>query len=196
MKTAFSFFVFCLFAVFSVTVKNQLRKQTSPLEALPLGQPMPAFTLPDRTGNLITFGKDPPVAKLTVINFWATWCGPCRMEMPVFEKLYAAKKQDGFLILAINEDKEPGALDTYLKAKPISFPVLVDTGGSLAEKLGIRAFPTTVLVGGDGKVMQVIEGLDRYLEYVIYDHLTGKREDGVSVHTIEITGPAKEKPGK
>lgn len=196
MKIALSVLFFCLFAVFSVSVKNQLRKETSPIEALPIGRPMPAFTLPDRTGNPVTFGKDQPAAKLTMINFWATWCGPCRMEMPGFEKLYAERKKDGFLILAINEDKDQGELDAYLKAKPVSFPVLVDRDGALASRLGIRAFPTTILVDGDGKIVKLIEGLEPYMEYLIDGYLSGNVDGGKSVHTIEIRTSEKEKPGK
>ncbi|MEY4484782.1 MAG: hypothetical protein RL693_2234 [Verrucomicrobiota bacterium] len=174
MKVTCSILLFCLFAALSVTVKNQLLREKSPLEALPIGGAMPAFTLPDRTGNLVMFGKGPPPAKLTMINFWATWCGPCRIEMPGFEKLYAAKQKDGFLILSINVDEKQSDLDTYLMSKPVSFPVLLDSDGALAEQLGIRAYPTTILVDDEGKILQVIEGLAPYLEFMIEAHLHTK----------------------
>ena len=76
--------------------------------------------------------------KLVVINFWATWCGPCRVEMPSFEQLYNERKDHGFTILAIAEDKERAKVDQYLKEKPVSFPVLIDEGNALATQLKIQ----------------------------------------------------------
>jgi thiol-disulfide isomerase/thioredoxin len=196
MKIALSAVLFCLFAVFSVTVKNQLRQEKSPLATLPIGTQMPAFTLPDRAGNPVTFGEGQPTAKLTMINFWATWCGPCRMEMPGFEKLYAAKQKEGFLILAINEDEKASDLEAYLKAKPVSFPVLVDRDGALAERFGVRAYPTTILVDDKGRIVKVTEGLEPYLEFVVEGHLSGHGGDMISSHVIDVQLPAKEKPDK
>jgi cytochrome c biogenesis protein CcmG/thiol:disulfide interchange protein DsbE len=196
MKIAVSLFAFCLFAVFSVTVKNQLRKAKSPLEALTIGQQMPAFTLPDQKGVPVKFTEGPQTAKLTMINFWATWCVPCRMEMPQFEKLHAARQKDGLLILAVNEDEKLSDLDAYLKAKPVSFPVLVDTDGTLAKQFGIRAFPTTILVDGDGRILRVIEGLEPYLEFQIDGYLALKNRDGKPVRTNDAHGLFKDKEGK
>ena len=158
------------FADFSVHVKNlSLEAQSaSKLEALPNGKPMPEFSLVDTTGKDITLSKLTAEKKLVLVNFWGTWCGPCRLEMPQFEKLYKAKSQDHFLILAIDEGDERPVLDKYLKEKPVSFPILLDPDGALAKKLGIRAFPTSVLVGSDGKILEVIEGLDPdWLQYEI-----------------------------
>jgi thiol-disulfide isomerase/thioredoxin len=196
MKIALSSVLFCLFAVFSVMVKNQLRQEKSPLVALPLGTQMPAFTLPDRAGNPVTFGEGPPVAKLTMINFWATWCGPCRLEMPGFEKLYAAKQKEGFLILAINEDEKASDLEAYLKAKPVSFPVLVDRDSALAKRFGVRAYPTTILVDGDGRIVKVIEGLDPYLEFVVEGHLSGHGGEVIPSHVIDVQLRGNGKPEK
>lgn len=196
MKIAVSLFAFCLFAVFSVTVKNQLRKAKSPLEALTIGQKMPAFTLPDQKGFPVKFTEGPQTAKLTMINFWATWCVPCRMEMPEFEKLHAARQKDGLLILAVSEDEKLSDLDAYLKAKPVSFPVLVDTDGTLAKQFGIRAFPTTILVDGGGQILRVIEGLEPYLEFQIDSYLAVEDGDGKPVRTNDAHGLFKDKEGK
>ncbi|CAN5877253.1 hypothetical protein BH11VER1_BH11VER1_20250 [soil metagenome] len=196
MKIAVSLFAFCLFAVFSVTVKNQLRKGKSPLDALPIGQKMPAFTLLDQKGVPVKFAEGPQTAKLTMINFWATWCAPCRMEMPGFEKLHAAKQKDGLRILAVSEDEKLSDLDAYLKAKPVSFPVLVDTDGTLAKQFGIRAYPTTVLIDGDGQILQVIEGLEPYLEFKIDGHLAAEAKDGKPVRANDAQGLFKNKEGK
>src|SRR5215207_6654557 len=123
MKLGISLLLFALFAAFSISVKNQLRKETSPLEALPLGSMMPSFALEDTQGNSVNFEAGPQTAKLTLINFWASWCGPCRMEMPSFQRIYTAKEKEGFLILAVNEDEKRSDLDTYLAKKPVAFPI-------------------------------------------------------------------------
>jgi peroxiredoxin len=167
MKGAAAILFLALFAFFSFTLKTELRHESSPIAALRIGDPMPDFTLADLSGKTWTLSEIIPKKKIVMINFWASWCGPCRMEMPGFEKLYAAQKNNGFIILAIAEDKERADLDEYLKKKPVSFPVLVDQKGALLKKFNIESLPTTVLVGGDGKIKQVHEGVQRYLEYSV-----------------------------
>jgi peroxiredoxin len=156
---------FGTFALFSILLKNELRKETSPLAELPLGRPMPDFTLRDTQGGEFTLSRIVSHKKLVLINFWATWCPPCRLEMPDFEKMYEKSSRRGLLIIAVNEDTEPEKLEAYLQQKPVSFPILIDRDGVLAKKFGIRAFPTTILVAADDKIMAVIEGLDQYMKY-------------------------------
>jgi peroxiredoxin len=171
MKTALTIFFLALFVVFSVKVKNDLRREKSPLEAIKIGEMMPDFTLPDPSGADVTFSQAKGQNKLIVINFWASWCGPCRIEMPGFEKMYKAKKQSGLLILGVNEDEERTKMDEYLKGKPVSFPVLVDRGSELMKRFGVRALPTTIVVNSDGKVQMVYEGLQEYLEFLVESQL-------------------------
>jgi peroxiredoxin len=95
---------------------------------------MPDFLLPDLSGKTVKLSEVTGDNKIVMVNFWASWCGPCRVEMPTFEKLYNAQKSKGFTILAIAEDKERPKLDAYLKQKPVSFPVLIDQDGALAKQ--------------------------------------------------------------
>ncbi|HEY1792034.1 MAG TPA: TlpA disulfide reductase family protein [Opitutaceae bacterium] len=165
---------FCAFAVFSILLKNDLRREKSPLDSLPLGHPMPDFSLAGADGGEYTLSRIVPAKKLVMINFWASWCQPCRMEMPEFESLYHADSQKGLIILAVNEDQDPAKFAAYIKERPITFPVLLDRGGKLAEKLGIRAFPTTILVPADGRVTAVVEGLDQYMKFRVDAALNAK----------------------
>ena len=128
---------------------------------------MPDFSVTDLAGKPVKFSSLSRGKKVIAINFWVTWCAPCRMEMPGFEKLFRNKTRDGFTLLAINEDKERTRLDAYLKEKPVTFPVLIDEQQKLAEKFGITAFPTTILVGADGRVQEVHEGVRPYFEYQV-----------------------------
>lgn len=105
--------------------------------------------------------------KVVMINFWATWCAPCRVEMPQFAKIYKEYKDKGLEILAVNEDRAPDKLDAYLTKKPVAFPILLDPGGKVAESYGIRAFPTTIMVDKSGKVLSIIEGTESYIEWQV-----------------------------
>src|SRR5579862_4440517 len=102
---------------------------------------MPDFTLPDLTGQDVALSKISAGKKVVMIDFWATWCGPCRMEMPGFEKLFTEHAKDGLLIVAVSEDEDRAALDKYLKEKHLSFPVLSDGNHAVASRFGVKAFP-------------------------------------------------------
>lgn len=167
LKTALVLLFFGAFVFFSVHLKTEMRHQRSPVLALKLKEPMPDFTVVDLAGKPVKFSQLAKGKRVVAINFWATWCAPCRMEMPGFEKLFREKAKDGFTLLAINEDKERPKLDAYLKEKPVTFPVLIDQEQKLAERFGVNAFPTTILVGADGRVERIFEGVQPYLEYQI-----------------------------
>jgi cytochrome c biogenesis protein CcmG/thiol:disulfide interchange protein DsbE len=87
--------------------------------------------------------------------------------MPGFEKEYIAKRDQGFALLGVNEDAKRTDMDDYLAKKPVSFPVLIDSEAALMKRLGVRVLPTTVLVGGDGKIRLVNEGVLDYMNVFI-----------------------------
>jgi peroxiredoxin len=167
LKAALTVLFLGLFAAFSITLKTELRHEKSPVAALKIGEVMPDFELPDSSGKTVKLSGALQGKKLVLINFWATWCGPCRVEMPSFEKLYNEQKNNGFTILAIAEDKERAKVDQYLQGKPVSFPVLLDPNNALATQLKIQSFPTTVLLDGNGKIQEVREGVHPYLQYSV-----------------------------
>ena len=159
--------LFAAFAVFSVYVKSELRQERSPIEGLRIGEKMPDFSLRDPSGAEVSLSSALNQNKIIAINFWASWCGPCRLEMPGFEKLYASKHPEGFTILAVNEDEKRADMDDYLARKPITFPVLLDPGSGFMKQLHVRALPTTILVGRDGRIRQVTEGIQQYLSVFV-----------------------------
>ena len=177
MKTALAILFAVGVAVFSIKVKNQLNTKESPLNQVKLGEPMPDFELPDAGGQMVKFSEVSRQNKLVMINFWASWCTPCRIEMPQFEQIYAAKKGQGFALLAVNEDREREKADAYLKSKPVSFPVLMDTDGVVSKQFGVKALPTTILVGQDGKVLQVVVGMEPYVEWLVESHFPEKKHE-------------------
>lgn len=156
------------YAVFSVDLKNDLRRSAaSSHTSLAIRAPAPDFSLPDRDGNTVTLSEVVKKNKLVMINFWASWCGPCRLEMPQMEKVYRDKKKDGFEILAISIDDDRDKLASYLTKRPVSFPVLLDPRKEIAQKYGVSSYPTTVLLDKNGNVLVVLEGLQMHFRNLV-----------------------------
>lgn len=94
------------------------------------------------------------------VDFWASWCGPCKKAFPVMKELHETFASRGFLVLAISLDEKKSDMEGFLaKTKP-PFPTLRDPKGKLAEELAVDAIPTSVLVGSDGKVLAVHSGFE------------------------------------
>jgi thiol-disulfide isomerase/thioredoxin len=89
---------------------------------------------------------------VVVINFWATWCGPCRAEMPSLEERYQRYKDEGLIIFAVDYDEPPEVVRAYRDELELSFPVLLDPGGVVQRLYQIRGYPTSVFVDEWGLV--------------------------------------------
>jgi cytochrome c biogenesis protein CcmG, thiol:disulfide interchange protein DsbE len=101
-------------------------------------------------------------ARVTVVDFWATWCEPCRDQLPFLEKLAADHRAEGVEVYAVSFDEDRAAIDEFVARTPVSLPVLWDKGGgALAEKLDVTRLPTTLLVDRAGVVRAVHLGYDR-----------------------------------
>ena len=91
--------------------------------------------------------------KVVFLNFWATWCGPCRFEMPSMEKLYRRFKDQGLEIVAVNMQEDRSSVQGFVDEYGLSFPVLLDSTGRVGATYGARSIPTTYIVGRDGLVL-------------------------------------------
>jgi thiol-disulfide isomerase/thioredoxin len=89
--------------------------------------------------------------KIIVLNFFATWCGLCRDEMPELNRYFDEHRSQSFLLVAIDADEKAGLVDQYIKDMKLDFPAGID-GGAIEKQYGVNTFPTTVLIGVDGKV--------------------------------------------
>jgi thiol-disulfide isomerase/thioredoxin len=91
--------------------------------------------------------------KVVFLNFWATWCGPCRFEMPSMEKLYRKYKDSGLEIVAVNLQEDRNSVQRFVDEYGLSFPVLLDKTGRIGATYGARSIPTTYIIGRDGTVL-------------------------------------------
>jgi thiol-disulfide isomerase/thioredoxin len=96
--------------------------------------------------------------KVVFLNFWATWCGPCRDEMPSMEVLYNRFKDKGLEILAVNCEESQGDVIAFMQNYGLTFPALLDEDGRVNGAYGIQASPTTFLVDRDGKIILRLVG--------------------------------------
>jgi thiol-disulfide isomerase/thioredoxin len=93
-----------------------------------------------------------------MINFWATWCVPCRQEMPKLEALYQRYNKLGFKLLAVNVENNPDGVKKWLAETPVSFPVLFDTKSEVSKLYKVETMPTTVIVAKDGTMRYLHHG--------------------------------------
>jgi cytochrome c biogenesis protein CcmG, thiol:disulfide interchange protein DsbE len=97
--------------------------------------------------------------QVVLLNFWATWCPPCRVEMPAFQRVYEDKREQGFVVLGVSTDRAGvEVVREFLDQRGLTFPVAMATGQVVRDFGGIRALPTSFLIGRDGTIRQEIKG--------------------------------------
>ena len=116
----------------------------------------PDFTLKSRQGENVRLSD--LRGQVVLLNFWASWCGPCRQEMPILDEIHNKYKALGFSVLGVNLDAKSSKAFSYLKDTPVSFPVLFDPEGKVSNQYGVQAMPSTVIIDKDGNVRFLHEG--------------------------------------
>jgi thiol-disulfide isomerase/thioredoxin len=114
------------------------------------------FSLKSSNGNLYQLEdyRGHPV----MLNFWATWCGPCKIEMPEIQKIYEEYQEMGLVVLAINNQGSPEEVSNYGKENGLSFPLLLDSDGQISGNYRVGAFPTSFFVDQDGIIRRIVIG--------------------------------------
>ncbi len=121
-----------------------------PVQAEDISGPAPDFTLTSRDGQAVSLSE--LKGQVVMINFWATWCGPCRQEMPLLEQLYTRYESLGFTLLGVNVEENSKDADVFLKDTPVTFPILFDPENGVSKLYNVSAMPSTVLVDRAGNV--------------------------------------------
>jgi thiol-disulfide isomerase/thioredoxin len=141
-------------SVLAQDLGHQLARLKTPVEA-------PGFQLKDmdQTQHSLRDYR----GKVVMLNFWATWCPPCRQEMPSLEAVYQDLKEDGFVVVAVNQWESPDQVFPYLGQLDVfpTFPILFDHKGSVSKAYDVKGLPTTVVIDKKGNVVfRAIGGRD------------------------------------
>jgi peroxiredoxin len=120
------------------------------------GSAAPDFTLPARDGSTVHLSE--LKGQVVMINFWATWCGPCRQEMPLLAQLQSKYEPLGFTLLGVNVEPDSAAAQNWLKGMAVDFPILFDRKNAVAESFGVQGMPSSVFVDRAGNVRYVHRG--------------------------------------
>lgn len=134
-----------------------------------MNAPAPDFTLKSHSGQNLKLSEHR--GEVVLINFWASWCGPCRQEMPLLSELHDKYKALGFTVLGVNVEQDSSEAKKLLKESPVSFPVLFDNDSVVSKQYDVVAMPSTVLVDRNGKMRFLHKGYkpgeeEIYLEMV------------------------------
>ena len=130
------------------------------------GQDAPDFVLKSATGENLRLSEYR--GDVVMINFWATWCGPCRQEMPLLDELYERYQRVGFSLLGVNIDDDSRRAMKMVQELGVKFPVLFDENKDVSKLYKVDAMPVTILVDREGRIRHVHHGYkpgyeDKYL---------------------------------
>jgi len=119
--------------------------------------PAPTFSLPARGGQTINLAQYK--GQVVLLNFWATWCGPCRQEMPLLEGIHKKYSKLGFTVLGVNVEPDSKAAEAWLsKQPPVTFPILFDTDSKVSELYRVNSMPSTAIIDKKGQVRLLHRG--------------------------------------
>jgi peroxiredoxin len=135
------------------TLWNNFQNQADP--RLKVGDAAPDFTLQTLDGQTVSLSDYR--GKGVLLNFWGTWCKPCRTEMPAFQNQYELNKDNGFEILAVNMAESNASVQGFVNQYGLTFPILMDPG-KVARLYKIDPLPTSILVHPDGRIAGIILG--------------------------------------
>lgn len=132
------------------------------------GSPDNAVALPAERLKLESLRGHP-----VILDFWATWCGPCQMEAPVVNAIGQRYKDRGLAVVGVNTSDEDGLAAQFIKAKHLAFPVVYDEGNTIAKKYGVTNLPTLIVISKTGKVVAIRTGVtsDSALDDIVKRYL-------------------------
>lgn len=136
------------------------QREAAPAALLAEGKPFPSFMLDFVAGGL-EHGRLPP-GRILVLNVWASWCGPCRREMPSLERMAARLDPARFAVIGVSTDADALLAEEFLRQYGIRFTNLLDRDGAAARRLGLKVYPDTFIIGADGTLLRRMTGLHEW----------------------------------
>jgi cytochrome c biogenesis protein CcmG/thiol:disulfide interchange protein DsbE len=131
-----------------------------------IGQKAPDFSLRALDGQ--RYELRDLEGQVVLLNFWATWCGPCRLEMPLFEQYSQDLVNDGLIILAINLQEAIPVVQDYVEELGLTFPVLLDSDGKVSQQYRIIGYPSSILIDRTGQIQVIHIGIITEAQLVDY----------------------------
>jgi peroxiredoxin len=122
-----------------------------------LGEPAPDFTLEAPDGSTVKLSDF--AGRPVILNFWATWCAPCQIEMPYLQAAHTEHADKGLVVLGVNVGEQTSVVQPYLEERSLTFPVALDLNSRVSDLYRVFSFPTTYLIDRDGRVINIRRGV-------------------------------------
>lgn len=151
MKQLYSHYLVTLFITIAIGFMA-----SAPGNAETLQGKAPDFTLKSSSGKNIKLSEYR--GQVILLNFWASWCGPCRQEMPILNQIQNRYSKLGFTVLGVNVEEDSRQAKTMLREIPVDFPILFDTTNKVSKLYNVSAMPSTVLIDRDGNLRYLHKG--------------------------------------
>ncbi len=124
--------------------------------AVGVGEPAPVFSLPTAAGDTVALDK--LRGRVVYVDFWASWCGPCRRSFPWMNEMQQKYAANGLAIVGVNVDKRRPDAERFLQQTPATFTIVYDPAGKTPEAYAVKGMPSSYLIDGTGKVVAVESG--------------------------------------
>jgi len=153
-----------LLVMIGIAILNFMPEGAKPVS---IGEVDQGFSLPDLQGQLHGL----PEGKVVLLNFWATWCPPCRKEVPSMVKVYNKLKEKGLDIVAVSVDKRRDDVVKFVKEQEMNFTVLHDVDSKVAHQYRVFRYPETFIIDRNGVVRQHLTGAVEWMDAEFYEYL-------------------------
>ena len=135
---------------------EQGTEKPTPIQSAQIGATAANFQLPSLSGEPVALSDYQ--GQVILVNTWATWCPPCKAEMPGINEFYQTHQNDGFVVLAINSQEDAATVQRFITAQGFTFPVLLDTRASVLDQYKVRGLPTSFVIDRDGIIRYIHTG--------------------------------------
>ncbi len=163
-----------LLLLFAALLTSCTGSESAPPEGVSEGKRALDFTLANLASIDVSLSDFQ--GQVVLVNFWATWCEPCRDEIPGFEQVYRAYKDDGFVVLGVNLQESRDQVEPFVDSMDVTYPILLDQGGDVTSEYRPLGLPMSILVTPEGVIHTRHVGFlsDRFLEKYLQELLPGR----------------------